>query len=263
MSSSKNLVKVTWPVPRVALAQPTQVTINSPSNRNALSQHLIREICSTLEDLDRKETTAAVILAGSDSPHVCFSAGFDVTELASLPSVQVTQSLKLLVSTLEQGISAPLIAAVGGIAVGGGCELALACEIIYTTTDARFALPEVQLGVMAAGGGIRRLPDAVGAGRAAELLLTGRAWSGSDTVAWGMAAKSFETWDECLQSAINCAKTIVENSPEAVRVTKKLFRSARKTSPPELLSIELQEFQNLLDSQEHIRRRTAWLNRKK
>ncbi|TLD03493.1 uncharacterized protein PgNI_11804 [Pyricularia grisea] len=251
MSSSKNLVKVTWPVPRVAL-----VTINSPSNRNALSQHLIREICSTLEDLDRKETTAAVILAGSDSPHVCFSAGFDVTELASLPSVQVTQSLKLLVSTLEQGISAPLIAAVGGIAVGGGCELALACEIIYTTTDARFALPEVQLGVMAAGGGIRRLPDAVGAGRAAELLLTGRAWSGSDAVAWGMAAKSFETWDECLQ-------TIVENSPEAVRVTKKLFRSARKTSPPELLSIELQEFQNLLDSQEHIRRRTAWLNRKK
>lgn len=175
------------------------MTINSPSNRNALSQHLIGEICSTLEDLDSKGTTAAVVFAGSDGPPVCFSAGFDVTELASLPSDQVAKSLNLLVSTLQKGISAPLIAAVGGIAAGGGCELALACDVIYTTTDARFALPEVQLGVMAAGGGIRRLPNAVGAGRAAELLLTGRAWSGSEAETWGMAAKSFETWDECLE----------------------------------------------------------------
>ncbi|TLD33507.1 hypothetical protein PspLS_00240 [Pyricularia sp. CBS 133598] len=231
--------------------------------RNALSQNLIRKICHTLEDLDRSETTAAVILAGSSGPPACFSAGFDLTELEILPSDQVAKSLDLLVSTLEKGISAPLIAAVAGIAVGGGCELALACDIIYATRDARFALPEVQLGVMAAGGGIRRLPGAVGAGRAAELLLTGRAWSGCDAVIWGMAAKSFETWDECLENAIICAKAIANNSPEAITVTKRLLRSSQQSPSPELLSMELHEFKNLLESQEHIRRRTAWLSRKK
>ncbi|KAI6587991.1 putative secondary metabolism biosynthetic enzyme, partial [Pyricularia oryzae] len=144
------------------------------------------------------DSAAAVILAGSDGPPPCFSAGLDITELASLPENEVMESLDLLALTLNTGIFIPLIAAVGGTAVGGGCELALACDIVYTTKHASFALPEVRLGLLAAGGGVRRLPGAVGAARAANLLLTGKAWSGAEAVSWGMAIEACDTWKDCL-----------------------------------------------------------------
>lgn len=132
------------------------------------------------------------------------------------------ESLDLLALTLNTGIFIPLIAAVGGTAVGGGCELALACDIVYTTKHASFALPEVRLGLLAAGGGVRRLPGAVGAARAANLLLTGKAWSGAEAVSWGMAIEACDTWKDCLNVRKPITAPIAFSLTSAVKITVRL-----------------------------------------
>lgn len=126
-----------------------------------------------------------------------FSSGFDIAELEELPAADAIKKLTTLLATVE-GLSVPVIAAVSGIAFGGGCELALACDVIYTTGDARFALPEVKLGLIPAAGGLRLLSKLVGPGRAADLILTGREWTGTEAESWGMATRCFDDRDYCL-----------------------------------------------------------------
>ncbi|KAL0930034.1 enoyl-hydratase isomerase family protein [Colletotrichum truncatum] len=192
MDSLADIVQVCHLTREVAV-----VTLNSPSNLNALSQALVDQLCAILRRLDdAKEGVAAIVLAGCSAAR-SFSSGFDIAEFEELLPTDAIAKLNMLLSTVE-GLSVPVIAAVSGIAFGGGCELALACDVIYTTADARFALPEVKLGLIPAAGGLRLLSKLVGPGRSAELILTGREWTGIEAETWGIATKCFDDRDSCL-----------------------------------------------------------------
>ncbi|KAF6813401.1 enoyl-hydratase isomerase family protein [Colletotrichum musicola] len=235
------------------------LTLNYPSNLNALSATLVDQLCAVLHRLDdAREGVAAIVLTGARS----FSSGFDIAELEELPSTSAVEKLNNFLAMIE-GLSVPVIAAVSGIAFGGGCELALACDVIYATADARFALPEVNLGLIPAGGGLRLLSKLVGPGRAADLILTGREWTGVEAERWGIATRCFEDPDSCLEGAIQCAERIAANDFRAVRAARRLMRASRHAATSDVMRMELREFEDLLGSEGHIERRTAWLNRRK
>ncbi|KAK1975963.1 ClpP/crotonase-like domain-containing protein, partial [Colletotrichum cereale] len=236
------------------------VTLNSPSDRNSLSVALITALGSVLRELDSDPTETVAIVITGYAPGQSFSSGFNVAEMAALPAHDIQKALDEFVTSIDN-LSTPTIAAVAGTAFGGGCELALACDIIYCTKDTRFALPEVKLGLLAAGGGLRRLSRWVGTGRAAILALTGCEWTGQDAEKWGMVKECLPSWCDC--SAIYCAQMIAANSIPAVRATKRLLKASADAGSKEILELEKQIFRDLLNSEEHFARRDAWLNRKK
>ncbi|KAF6832760.1 enoyl-hydratase isomerase family protein [Colletotrichum plurivorum] len=254
MNSSADIVQVCHVTREVAI-----VTLNSPSNLNALSRTLVDQLCAVLHRLDdARERVAAVVLTGVRS----FSSGFDIAELEELPATNAVEKLNTFLAMVE-GISVPVIAAVSGIAFGGGCELALACDVIYATADARFALPEVKLGLIPAGGGLRLLSKLVGPGRAADLIMTGREWTGIEAERWGIAARCFDDPDSCLAGAVKCAETIGANDIYAVRAARRLMRASRTATTSDVMRMELREFEDLLGSEGHVERRTVWLSRRK
>ncbi|KAF6802754.1 enoyl-CoA hydratase, mitochondrial 2 [Colletotrichum sojae] len=235
------------------------LTLNSPLNLNALSRTLVDQLCAVLHRLDdAKEGIAAIVLTGARS----FSSGFDIAELEELPATDAIEKLNTFLAMVE-GLSVPVIAAVSGIAFGGGCELALACDVIYATADARFALPEVKLGLIPAGGGLRLLSKLVGPARAADLILTGREWTGAEAERWGIATRCFDDPDSCLAGAVQCAEIIAANDLFAVRAARRLMTAARTAATSDLMRMELGEFEDLLGSEGHLARRTAWLSRRK
>jgi enoyl-CoA hydratase/carnithine racemase len=136
----------------------------------------------------------------------------------------------------------PVIAAVNGIAYGGGCELALACDFIYAASTARFALPEVTRGIIPGAGGTQNLPRAIGERRAKEMILTGRAFSAQEALAWGMVNAVCEP-AELMPRVLEVARTICHNAPIAVRQAKKAIHQGLQTDLTTGLLLEIQAYE--------------------
>ncbi|KIL94171.1 hypothetical protein FAVG1_02733 [Fusarium avenaceum] len=194
------------------------IQFNRPAKRNAFSLKTIDEFVATLAYLDSVETVRAVVLTGGPEGHFC--AGMDLNELVELSTSKAHQIafLKDLTDALDH-FTKPIIAAVVGFALGGGFEIALACDIIYAAEDAMFGLPEVKIGTIPGAGGTQRLARALGKHKAMEFILTGDSASGAEFERLGVVTKVFPKTD-VVQSATALAEKIAKLSAPVIKTAK-------------------------------------------
>lgn len=180
------------------------------------------------------------------------TAGADIKEMAPLTfSAAYNNNFIAPWSHLANAIRKPVIAAVSGYALGGGCELAMMCDILYCTSTATFGQPEIKLGTIPGAGGSQRLTRAIGKSRAMELILTGKNFSGAQAGEWGMAARVVDgSQDELLQEAIKTAETIAGYSRVAVVAGKEVVNKSQELSLREGVQYERRLFHGLFGSQD-------------
>ncbi|KAF4915205.1 Enoyl-CoA hydratase [Colletotrichum viniferum] len=194
------------------------VRFNRPAKRNAFSQVMIGEIIATLVHLDALEAVRAVVITGGpDGP---FCAGMDLNELVQISTAEAHNRafLKDLTDAFAR-FSKPIIAAVVGFALGGGCEIALACDMIYAAEDAFFGLPEIKIGTIPGAGGTQRLARALGKHKAMEFVLTGDSASGAEFERLGVVNKVFPR-AEVVPAALKLAERIAVMSGPVVKTAK-------------------------------------------
>jgi enoyl-CoA hydratase len=199
------------------------LTIDRPEARNALSFALLAELAEELERLDRDGRTRVAILTGSGDR--AFAAGADIVELADQTPDRLRAEGNFNAWDRLGAIGIPLIAAVRGFALGGGCELAMTCDLIVAGDDAQFGQPEIRIGVMPGAGGTQRLTRAIGTARAMELVLTGRMMGAAEAHQAGLVT-SVVPASEVVDAALTLADTIASMPPLAVRAAKRSVLAA-------------------------------------
>jgi len=198
------------------------VLLNRPQQLNALSGALMDELVGALQELDRDDDVRCIVLGGSQR---AFAAGADITELAEGTPISLYQNRRIDRWDAIRGIRTPLVAAVSGYCLGGGCELAMACDLIVASESARFGQPEIQLGVMPGAGGTQRLTRAVGKALAMDMILTGRMLTADEALRAGLVARvvAREAW---LEEAKRAAREIAAKSPVSVRLASEAIDTA-------------------------------------
>lgn len=228
------------------------VTLNRPQVLNALSHALMEQLAATLEGCDRDAAVRCIVLWGG--PRV-FAAGADVREMADATTADVIKSYRFEQWMRIRRVGKPIVAAVSGYALGGGCELAMLCDIIVASETARFGQPEIRLGLMPGAGGTQRLTRAVGKSRAMEMVLTGRALMAQEAYAAGLVSRVVPA-EVCLEEAMRVAAEIARQAPVAVRLAKEAVLQAYETSLEAGLAFERRSFHSLFstdDKREGVR----------
>ena len=192
------------------------VLLNRPQALNALSGELMDALVSALEELDSDEEVRCIVLGGSER---VFAAGADVAELAAATPIELYESRRIDRWDAIRALRTPLVAAVSGYCLGGGCELAMLCDIVVASETAQFGQPEINLGVLPGAGGTQRLTHAVGKSLAMDVILTGRFLSAVEALRAGLVARvvAREAW---LDEAKRVARAIASKSPVSVRLAK-------------------------------------------
>ena len=199
------------------------VTIDRPEARNALSFALLADLAEALEALDADPACRAIVITGSGEK--AFAAGADIVELADQTPERLAAEGHFNAWDRIGVIGLPIIAAVRGYALGGGCELAMACDMIVAGDDAQFGQPEIRLGVMPGAGGTQRLTRAVGTALAMELILTGRTLDAQEAKSAGLVTVVVPA-EETVNAALDLAATIATMPPLAVRAAKRSVLAA-------------------------------------
>ncbi len=202
------------------------IALNRPQVLNALNQALMEELATAMEALDRDDAVRCLVLTGNDR---AFAAGADVREFADATSADMVKGYRFQEWERIRRVAKPVIAAVSGFALGGGCELAMSCDIIVASETARFGQPEIRLGVMPGAGGTQRLTRAVGKSRAMELVLTGRNITAHEALAWGLVSRVVPV-ELYLDDAKRLAREIAAQPPIAVRMAKEAVLQAFETT---------------------------------
>ncbi len=216
-------------------------TINRPDSLNALNAAVIADLGQLAHDVANDAKTRALILTGSGTK--AFVAGADIRELAELdgPGGRTVSARGQAAFRALERLGKPVIAAVNGFALGGGCELAMACHIRIATPNARFGQPEVKLGLIPGFGGTVRLPRLIGRGRATELLLTGRMIDAGEAERIGLVNQVVEP-ETLIEAARTMAGSILEMSPIAVDLCLKAIDRALDATIDEAMAIEAEAF---------------------
>ncbi|WP_273426379.1 enoyl-CoA hydratase [Marinobacter sp.] len=215
------------------------ITLHRPKSLNALNRQLAREVLQALKSFDADDNVGAIVITGSAR---AFAAGADIEEMANLTYAEFYCDDIFAPWDELRSISKPIIAAVGGYALGGGCELALMCDFIIAAEDAQFGQPEIKLGILPGIGGSQRLANAVGKAMAMDLILTGRTIDVHEAKAVGMVARVVPS-NELLQTALEAAHTIAGYNCPAVRMAKESVNVAFETSLTEGMRHERRLFQ--------------------
>ncbi|KAB8339010.1 hypothetical protein FH972_021949 [Carpinus fangiana] len=203
---------------------------------------------STLKAFDADPAIAAIVLTGSDK---AFAAGADIAEMQPLTfGAAYASDFILDWSAATTTLRKPLLAAVNGYALGGGCELAMMADILYASRGARFGQPEVTLGTIPGAGGSQRLARAIGKARAMEVVLTNRMVSGEEAAQWGLAARCFETAEECVEGALAAAERIAGFSQVAIKAAKEVVNKSQETGLREGVEFERRVFHGLFGSRD-------------
>jgi len=217
------------------------VTLNRPKVLNALNTKTWQDLKTAFEDARDDATVRGVILTGAGDK--AFIAGADISEITQLTAVEAEKSSAFGQSVLDlvENLGKPVIAAVNGFALGGGCETAMACTIRIAVENAKFGQPEVKLGVIPGGGGTQRLPRLVGRGRALQIILTGEMISAQEAFRIGLINEVVPATD-LITRAETILKQIFANAPLAVKYSLEAVSKGLETSQAEGLSLEASLF---------------------
>lgn len=241
------------------------IQINRPQALNALNSHVLRELYEALYELDRDPAVSCSIITGNEK---AFAAGADIKEMMEKDSERMYRDNQFEPFYKLRGVKKPMIAAVSGFALGGGCELVMACDIILAAESAKFGQPEINLGVVPGMGGSQRLTRAVGKYRAMELLLTGDMFTAEDALKFGLINKVLPT-EFLMEEARSLAKKIAAKPLTAVIATKELVNKTDDLSLEEGLVHERRIFADLFDTEDQKegmkafteKRKAVWKNR--
>jgi enoyl-CoA hydratase len=192
------------------------VRLNRPKVLNALSTPLMTELVEALEALDADDAVRCIVLTGNER---AFAAGADIAEMADVSAVEMLKRNQFARWERIRKVRTPLIAAVNGYALGGGCELAMMCDMIVASESARFGQPEILIGIIPGAGGTQRLTRAVGKALAMEIVLTGRQITAHEAHAAGLVNRVVPN-ELCLESATKLAKEVAARPPLAVMMGK-------------------------------------------
>lgn len=221
------------------------ITLYRPKSLNALSVQLSREVLAALTDFDADDGIGAIVITGNTR---AFAAGADIEEMVDKSFNDLNTDDIFAEWDRIRGISKPIIAAVGGYALGGGCELALMCDFIIAAEDAQFGQPEIKLGVLPGIGGSQRMTRAIGKSLAMDLILTGRNLGAADALAAGLVSRVVPPAD-LLQTALEAAHTIACYNAPAVRLAKEAVNRAFETTLSEGVLYERRLFQTAFSTE--------------
>lgn len=214
------------------------ITLNRPKALNALCTPLMKELIEALEELDQNEETRVIILTGSER---AFAAGADISELSTTSSVEQIHQNRFKSWRKLRLIQKPIIAAVNGFALGGGCELAMSCDFILAGDKAQFGQPEIKIGTIPGAGGTQRLTRASGKSKAMYHILTGEMFSAEEAFEMGLVAKIYPA-EALMQETFMVAKKIAEKSPVSLKLAKDAVNAAFETSLDQGIEYERKNF---------------------
>ena len=221
--------------------------LNRPQALNALSTGMMAELAAALTDAQADDGVRAVVLTGSEK---AFAAGADIREMAGLSFAEAfTRDIYGPESRVLAQFPKPLIAAVSGYCFGGGCELAMLCDLIFAGETARFALPETGLGIIPGMGGTQRLPRLVGPALAMDLILTGRQLSATEALAAGLVARVLPS-DQLLSQTLDAAKAMAARPALAMRAAKEAVHRGAEVGLSEGIALERRLFHSLFATED-------------
>ena len=237
------------------------VTINRPKALNALNSETLKDLDTVIEDLEKDANIYAVILTGAGEKS--FVAGADIAEMKDLNEAQGEEfgALGNKVFLRLENLNKPVIAAIQGFALGGGCEISMACDIRIASEKALFGQPEVGLGITPGFGGTQRLPRIVGLGKAKELIYTARNIKADEALRIGLVNKVVPL-EELMTEAKKMASKIIANAPIAVRLCKDAINRGMQVEIDKAVAIEAQDFGKCFASDDQKEGMTAFLERR-
>jgi enoyl-CoA hydratase/carnithine racemase len=232
--------------------------LNRPEARNALSPEMMAEIAGELERLDPDPAVRCIVIAGSDE---VFAAGADIRAMSERTFEEALRHPAASFWRRVAAIKTPLVAAVSGYALGGGCELALVCDMIVASDTALFGQPEITLGIIPGGGGTQRLTRVLGKQRAMEYVLTGRRFDAGMAMQWGLVNQVVgkNNW---LTEAVELARTVSERPPIAARLGKQAVLAAEETGLSAGLENERRLYELAMATEDRVEGMQAFLEKR-
>jgi enoyl-CoA hydratase len=236
-----------------------QIRLNRPDALNALNSRLLHELATALGDLDANRKVRVIVLSGSEK---AFAAGADIKEMAEKSFVDMfvedmfTRSTEAITRCRK-----PIIAAVSGYCLGGGCELAMMCDFIIAADTAKFGLPEINLGIMPGMGGTQRLTRLVGKSKAMEMCLTGRFMDAAEAERAGLVSRVVAAKD-LLREAADAAGKIAEKSPLSVRAAKESVNRSYEMTLREGILFERRLFFGLFSTEDQAEGMAAFMEKR-
>jgi enoyl-CoA hydratase len=236
------------------------ITLNRPKALNALNDQLMDELGAALKAFDADDGIGAIVITGNEK---AFAAGADIGMLAQHNFVSA-YSKDLITRNWEhiRSVRKPVIAAVAGFALGGGCELAMMCDIIIAADTAKFGQPEIKLGVIPGAGGTQRLPRAVGKAKAMDLVLTGRMMDATEAERAGLVSRVVPA-DKMLEEALDAATLICNLGGPSVLAAKECVNRAYESALNEGIMVERRLFHALFGTADQVEGMDAFMNKRK
>lgn len=235
------------------------IRLNRPQQLNALNRATLTELAQATGELDRDEAIGAMVLTGNER---AFAAGADIKEFAAQSLSELMQGYRAAQYDQIRQVKKPLIAAVSGFAFGGGCELALHCDLIIASETARFAQPEINLGLIPGGGGTQRLTRQVGQYTAMEVVLGGRSLSAWEAHKRGLVSRVVPV-ELYLEEAIALARSLASRAPVATRLAKESVKGAMEVGLEAGLHLERKNFYLAFASEDAKEGLAAFVERRK
>ena len=235
------------------------VHLNRPEVLNAINIQLMTELVDALEMLDKDDEVRCIVLTGNEK---AFAAGADIKEMADASAMEMLHRDQFARWDRIRKIKKPIIAAVSGFALGGGCELMMTCDIVIASESAKIGQPEINLGVIPGAGGTQRLTRAVGKVKAMEMVLTGKMIGAQEALQWGLINKVVPV-EYYLQEAKDLAKEIAGKAPVAVKLAKESILKAFDTTIESGLEFERKNFYLLFSSEDQKEGMKAFVEKRK
>ncbi len=234
------------------------ITLNRPSALNALNGALIAELSAALDGYETNDDVACIVITGSEK---AFAAGADIKEMVDKVYIDAYRDDFLGSWDRISRCRKPVIAAVAGYALGGGCEMAMMCDFIIAADSAKFGQPEIQIGVMPGAGGSQRLTRFVGKAKAMDMCLTGRMMDAKEAERSGLVSRIVEA-DDLIEETMKIAEKIAEFSPTAVMMTKECVNRAYETTMAEGVRFERRLFHSMFGTEDQREGMTAFIEKR-
>jgi enoyl-CoA hydratase len=234
------------------------VRLNRPEKLNALSLELMKQLVAALEAYDQDENIYVILLAGNER---AFAAGADIGDMAEATAVSQFKANQFARWEKIGRIGKPIMAAVSGFALGGGCELAMSCDLIIASETAQFGQPEINIGVMPGAGGTQRLIRAVGKATAMDVILTGRFLTAREALAYGLVSRVVPK-EHFFTEALRVCREMTTKPPLALRIAKESVRKAHETGLSEGLEFERKLFYLLFATEDQKEGMRAFLEKR-